>query len=157
MKTSDKGRDFIKSFEGLRLKAYYATVHEKEKGIATVGWGSTRYEDGSPVKIQDVLGDEDGADHLFSYTLKAYEDAVSSAVKVPLTQNQFDACVSLCYNIGVSAFKGSTLVKRLNAGLYKEAADQFPRWNKQNGKPLNGLTRRRAAEREMFLDNRVDS
>jgi len=71
---------------------------------------------------------------------------VNGAVKVPLAQNQFDALVS-----GEGAFKGSTLLKKLNATDYIGAADQFPQWNKGGGKVMKGLVRRRAAERELFL------
>ncbi|KQD16250.1 lysozyme [Acinetobacter baumannii] len=70
---------------------------------------------------------------------------------MPLTQNQFDALVSLAYNIGSGAFKGSTLLKLLNKGDYKGAADQFLVWNKAGGKVMKGLVRRREAERALFL------
>lgn len=70
---------------------------------------------------------------------------------VPLSQNQFDALVSLVYNIGETAFSNSTLLKKLNAKDYQGAADQFPRWNKGGGQVLKGLVRRRADERDLFL------
>jgi hypothetical protein len=73
-------------------------------------------------------------------------------VKVPLTQNQFDALVSLVYNIGQTAFSNSTLLKKLNAKDYQGAADQFLRWNKGGGKVMKGLVRRREAERALFLE-----
>ncbi|WP_312069487.1 lysozyme, partial [Acinetobacter sp.] len=77
--------------------------------------------------------------------------SVNNLVKVPLSQNQFDALVSLTYNIGSTAFKNSTLLKKLNAKDYAGAADQFLRWNKGGGKVLKGLVRRREAERALFL------
>jgi lysozyme len=84
--------------------------------------------------------------------LAKFEDAVSKSVKVPLKQNQFDALVSLVYNIGPGNFQSSTLLKKLNAGEYQSAADQFPRWNRAGGKVLAGLTRRREAEKGLWLD-----
>ena len=91
------------------------------------------------------------AKEYFAHDLKRFESSVNNLVKVPLTQNQFDALVSLTYNIGSGNFASSTLLKKLNAKDYQGAADQFPRWNKAKGKVLNGLTRRRAAERALFL------
>lgn len=72
-------------------------------------------------------------------------------MKVSINQNQFDALVSLTYNIGEQAFKDSTLLAKLNKGDIKGAAEQFPRWNKGGGQVLKGLVRRRADERELFL------
>jgi lysozyme len=88
---------------------------------------------------------------LLAHTVGAYEHTVN-AIGVPLTQNQFDALVSLCYNIGSGNLISSTLVKMLKAGNDKaEVAKQFLRWNKAAGKELAGLTRRRNAEAELFL------
>lgn len=78
---------------------------------------------------------------------------VETMVKVPLTDHQFGALVSLTYNIGEGAFARSTLLKRLNAGDYAAAGEQFARWNRSGGKVLNGLTRRRAAEAAFFATN----
>jgi lysozyme len=83
--------------------------------------------------------------------LRRFQTAVNDAVNIPLSQNQFDALVSLAYNIGTNAFKTSTLVKYLNALDYKAAADQFLVWNKAGGSVLKGLVRRREAERALFL------
>ena len=83
--------------------------------------------------------------------LKRFEKTVNDLVKVPLTQNQFDALVSLTYNIGTGAFEKSTLLKKLNTGDYQGAADQFTVWNKGGGKVLQGLVNRRAKEKEVFL------
>ena len=89
--------------------------------------------------------------HLLAQTLAPYEHAVN-AVKVELTQNEFDALVCLCYNIGTGNFVSSTLVKMLKADEPKsDIAAQFLRWNKAGGKELAGLTRRRNAEAELFL------
>ncbi len=83
--------------------------------------------------------------------MRRFQTAVNDVVSVPLSQNQFDALVSLAYNIGTNAFKTSTLVKYLNALDYKAAAYEFPKWNRRGGKVLKGLVRRREAERALFL------
>ena len=81
----------------------------------------------------------------------AFEKTVNTLVKSKLTQNQFDALVSFVYNVGSGNFSSSTLLVKLNQGKYLEAANEFLKWNRAGGKPLSGLTRRRAAERELFL------
>lgn len=85
------------------------------------------------------------------HDLKRFEAAVSKAVQVPLNQHQFDALVSLTYNIGVGAFQRSTLVKLLNTGNYKAASHQFDVWVKAGGKTVQGLVNRRAIEKAFFL------
>ncbi|WP_151765729.1 lysozyme [Acinetobacter colistiniresistens] len=145
MKASTVGINLITSFEDLRLTAYDDGV-----GVWTIGYGTTVYPTGIKVKKGDVCT-LDQAKAYFAYDLKRFENAVNSAVKVPVSQNQFDALVSLAYNIGEAAFKGSTLLKKLNAKDYQGAADQFPQWNKGGGKVMKGLVHRRADERELFL------
>jgi len=152
MKLSEQGIKVIKSFEGLRLSAYRDVA-----GVWTIGYGSTRYHDGKPVKPADKLADEQQADALFSNTLGQYEDAVNQYVKVTLTQSQFDALVSFTYNEGTGALKESTLLKRLNEKDYHGAADQFLVWTKitspQTGekKVCTDLSVRRRQERQLFL------
>jgi len=90
-------------------------------------------------------------DAILAQDLHAVEKHVKDPVKVHLSQNQFDALVSLVFNIGGGAFKGSTLLKKLNAGDYAGAADQFLVWNRAGGKVLKGLTTRRESERKQFL------
>jgi lysozyme len=146
MKTGERGLKLIKEFEGCKLKAYQCPA-----GVWTIGIGSTRYSDGSAVKRGQTLANEEAALLLLSKTLASYEHAVN-AIKVDLTQNEFDALVSLTYNIGARNLANSTLVKMLKAGDSKaEIAKQFLRWDKAGGKPLAGLTRRRNAEAELFL------
>jgi lysozyme len=146
MKTGERGLKLIKEFEGCKLKAYQCPA-----GVWTIGIGSTRYSDGSAVKRGQTLANEEAALLLLSKTLTSYEHAVN-AIKVDLTQNEFDALVSLTYNIGAGNLASSTLVKMLKAGDSKaEIAKQFLRWDKAGGKPLAGLTRRRNAEAELFL------
>jgi lysozyme len=151
MKISQSGLDIIKEFEGLKLQAYAATEDERKRGIWTIGYGSTYWPDGRKVKQGDNLTDAKQAETLLRTTVEQYEKAVSGTVKVHLTQNQFDALVSFAFNIGISAFKGSTLVKILNKTDITPVADQLLVWNKQSGKVLNGLVRRREMERSLFL------
>jgi GH24 family phage-related lysozyme (muramidase) len=146
MKTGERGLKLIKEFEGCKLTAYKCPA-----GVWTIGIGSTRYSDGSAVKQGQTLVNEEAALLLLSKTLTSYEHAVN-AIKINLTQNEFDALVSLTYNIGAGNLASSTLVKMLKAGDSKaEIAKQFLRWDKAGGKPLAGLTRRRNAEAELFL------
>ncbi|AMX20152.1 Lysozyme RrrD [Acinetobacter pittii] len=145
MKISNVGINLISSFEDTRLKAYDDGV-----GVWTIGIGTTVYPNGMKVKESDTCT-LDQAKSYFKQDLAKFEKTVNDSVKVALTQNQFDALVSLTYNIGSGAFKGSTLLKLLNKGDYKDAADQFLAWKKAGGKVLPGLVRRREAERTLFL------
>jgi lysozyme len=146
MKTGERGLKLIKEFEGCKLKAYQCPA-----GVWTIGIGSTHYGDGTPVTKNRTLPNEGAAIALLAATIGQYEKAVND-VGVELTQNEFDALVCLCYNIGAGNFFKSTLVKMLKAGDDKaEIAKQFLRWDKAGGKPLAGLTRRRNAEAELFL------
>ena len=106
---SDYGIKFLMSNEGVILHPYLDT-----KGIPTIGVGNTFYEDGSKVKMTDPPITKERAMELFKYILKMYELAVYSNTRDDINQNQFDALVSLCYNIGVNGFKNSTLVKKIN-------------------------------------------
>ena len=147
MKTSQAGLDLIKQFEGFRAKPYLCSAK-----VPTIGYGSTRYADGTPVSLRDPAITEAVGLALFKDTLTTYEKGVTKAVKVPLEQYEFDALVSLCYNIGVGNLASSTLVRLLNEDEARiEVARQFLRWNRANGAVIPGLTRRREAEREMFL------
>ncbi|MGR4048623.1 lysozyme [Kosakonia cowanii] len=147
MRISDKGISLIKQFEGLRLAAYKDAV-----GVLTIGYGWTQPVDGKPIRLGMTIKEET-AERLLRTGLVSYESDVSKLVKVKLTQGQFDALVSFAYNLGARAFSTSTLLQKLNAGNYSGAADEFPRWNKAGGKVLPGLTRRREAERVLFLSD----
>ncbi|HED2372578.1 TPA: lysozyme [Citrobacter freundii] len=148
MITSEKGIRLIKQFEGCRLTAY------PDPGTGgdpwTIGYGWTHPIDGKPVKPGMTI-DQETADRLLKTGLVSYENDVLKLVRVKLTKGQFDALVSFAYNVGSRALSTSTLLKKLNAGDIKGAADEFLRWNKAGGKVLNGLTRRREAERALFL------
>ena len=145
MKVSSKGLELIKEFEGFSSVAYLCSAKK-----ATIGYGNTFWEDGTPVKIGDQISKE-RAETLLKHVVDNFSVAVEVDIKIEVTQNQFDALVSLCYNIGSGAFSKSTLVKKLNAKDYAGAADQFLVWNKGGGKVMQGLVKRRARERELFL------
>ena len=142
MITSQEGIDLIKNFEGCRLKAYKCPA-----GIWTIGYGHT-----SGVKEGQVITLEQ-AEQFLRQDLKRFETSVRNLVIVPIKQNQFDALVSFAYNLGATALSTSTLLKKLNNSDYNCAALEFDRWVYANGNKLNGLIRRRAAEKELFTKN----
>jgi len=135
-----KNLNQIKSSEGLRVKAYQDIIN-----IWTIGYGST-YD----VKEGDVIT-TDEAERRLLRDVDPVVQYINSHVDVKLTQNMFDALVSLTYNIGVGNFGSSTLLKYLNSELYQEAADQFLVWRKAGGKVVRGLEIRREKERHLFL------
>ncbi|GKX63846.1 hypothetical protein SOASR032_24150 [Pragia fontium] len=142
MQISSAGINHIKSFEGCELKAY---PDPGTGGIPwTIGYGHTK-----GVKRGDVI-DKAEAERLLKCDLAQFEQDVTRLVKVPLTQNQFDALVSFAFNAGVMALSTSTLLKKLNASDYAGAAGQFDRWVYAGKKRLAGLERRRRVERRMF-------
>lgn len=144
MKTAVKGLALIKEFEGLRLGAYYCAA-----GVLTIGYGHTSAA-GDPEVRPGMRITATQAEAMLIRDLGQYERAVSAAVKKPLTQGQFDACVSLCYNIGIGAFSRSTVVRRINSGRMDEVPAAFMMWTRAtvNGKKIElaGLVRRRRAE-----------
>ena len=144
MKTSENGVALIKRFEGLELEAYQDIA-----GIWTIGYGHT--ETAQPGMTITARQAED----LLRRDLVSRENGVDRAVTVPLNQNEFDALVSFVYNVGINAFRGSTALRRLNRGDRMGAADALTWWNKATVggvlREVQGLTRRRAAERALFL------
>jgi len=142
MKIGKQGLDLIKSFEGLQLGAYKCPA-----GVWTIGYGSTKGVS-KGMRITEA-----GAEHLLKEDLMWVEDVVNSAVKVPMSQAQYDALCCFVYNIGGGAFKSSTLLRKLNRGDYEGAANEFRRWNKAKGIVLPGLVRRRAAEEALFTQH----
>ncbi len=139
MQISQKGIELIKEFEGFRNTAYLCPAH-----VWTIGYGST-YGVKRGMKIS-----KEEAEELLKNDIKWAERAVLRNVRVEMTQGIFDALVSFVFNCGESAFRNSTLLKLLNSRKYAEAADQLLRWNKAGQKVLEGLTRRRMAERKLF-------
>ena len=146
MKTSQAGIDLIKSFEGFRSAPYRDAV-----GIPTIGYGMTIYPDGRKVTMSDKPITEAQAVEGLRNLLGRYEQAVERYAQIKLCQHQFDALVSFAYNVGNEALRTSTLMRYLNQGDLTSAANQMLRWNRAGGRVLAGLTRRRQAERAMFL------
>lgn len=144
MKISERGIHFIKSEEGERLTAYLDVV-----GIWTIGIGHTGPVDGKPV-TQGMTITKDKSRELLLKDLKRFERAVNNSVTVPLKQNQYDALVSLAFNIGEGAFSRSTLVRKLNQNDIKGASEQFLVWKNAGGRVVNGLLSRRKREKAMF-------
>lgn len=141
MRTDKTGIDLIKGFESFSAKRYICPA-----GLPTIGYGHVilRGENFTTLSEAD-------AEALLMRDLDGFERGVSLCVKTPITQNQFDALVSFAFNCGVAALKSSTLLKKLNAGDFLGAADEFLKWCKGGGKTLPGLVRRRKEERALFL------
>lgn len=146
MKTSDKGIELIKEFEGFESAPYLCPA-----GVWTIGYGSTRYPNGERVKQSDKPISETEATKLLADTLVDYETGVLSLIEADLMQHEFDALVSFAYNLGLQNLKTSTLRKKINEGDYIAAAREFDKWIKAKGTVLPGLVRRRKAEQAMFL------
>ncbi|WIM14478.1 lysozyme [Enhydrobacter sp.] len=143
MRISAEGLDLIKTCEGFRDCAY-----RDGSGVWTIAWGHTE-----GVREGDRCDGAQGEAWLVRDVARA-EAAVRRQIAVPLSQRQFDALVSFAFNIGPAALAGSTLRRKLDAGDYAGAADEFPRWvHDATGAVVPGLVRRRALERALFLDN----
>ena len=147
------GLDLIKSFEGLFLKPYLDPIK-----IPTIGYGTIAYPNGKKVTMQDAPITEAQALEYLQFEVDEKAANVERMVKVPMNDNEFAALASFAYNVGWQGLEKSTLMKLLNAGSDRGAvADQFLRWDKAAGKTLPGLTRRRQAERSLFLQPDVQS
>lgn len=132
-------------FEGCKLTAYRCPA-----GVPTIGWGNTVYANGRPVQMGDSIT-QATADELFRTVLAKFEAAVErEAPGAPA--HQFGAMTAFAYNVGIGAFTGSTLLRLHKAGNIAGAAEQFLRWDKAGDRTLPGLTRRRAAERLLYLN-----
>ena len=151
MDISNRGLNLIKEFEGLELEAYQDIV-----GIWTIGYGHTSMA-GPPEVVPGMEITEDEATEILRRDLGQYENGVERAVRVHITQNMFDALVSLTYNIGVNGMQRSTFIRLLNEGDYEGCAEAMQMWNKAGGRVVAGLTRRRAAEAALFLEGYVPS
>ncbi len=149
MKISQNCLDIIKKWEGFKLDAYLDPV-----GIPTIGYGTIRYPNGQKVKLGDKISEVEAEVFLKFEVDEVVKNLKDSLTGIKINQNQFDAIVSLCYNIGVGGFKGSTVLKKLKAGDFKAASEAFEMWNKGtiNGikQELKGLTNRRKDERKLF-------
>lgn len=146
MNVNRAGLELIKEFEGFRSKAYKCPA-----GVWTVGYGHTSAA-GSPIVGPMTVVTREEAEKILERDLDQYENAVASGAKVVLNSNQFSALVSFCYNVGIGAFRGSSVLKAVNAKNWNEVPRRLALWNKGGGKVLPGLVRRRAAEAALFME-----
>ena len=147
MKLNNDGYRLITKFEGFSSKPYLCPAK-----IPTIGYGSTYYSDNKRVTMLDKEITEQEGFNLFKTIADKFAKAVSNVITQPLNQNQFNACVSLCYNIGVANLMNSTLLKVLNKDCNnKDIALEFKKWNKVNKKEVKGLTKRREYEAVIYF------
>jgi lysozyme len=136
----------IKKYEGLKLEAYICPA-----GVATVGFGSTFYPDGRRVKLGDKITLQE-AESILLHDIKRFEKEVRNSVKIEITDNQLSALISFVYNVGASAFRKSTLLKKVNANPTDLTIhNEFMRWTRAGGKVLPGLVKRRAEESKLYF------
>ena len=135
--------ELIKRFEGYRLKAYQDSI-----GIWTIGYGTTRINKEPVIKGLEITPEE--AEEYLQGDLELIKEKVESFITVNISENQLDSILSLVYNIGINAFRKSTLLKLLNNKHFTAAAAEFLRWNKAGGKVIPGLVNRRNAEKAHF-------
>lgn len=140
MQTSDSGINFIEEWEGCELTSY-----QDGGGVWTIGVGHTK-----GVKAGQTITQQQ-ADQYLVDDLQPVNQTLNSVVTVSVNQNQYDALSSFTFNLGCEALEGSTLLKLLNEGNYQGAADEFPKWDHDNGVVVQGLLNRRNAERDLFL------
>ena len=139
MNISNEGIALIKKFEGCKLESYYDAVD-----VLTIAYGRTK-----AVKAGDTCTQEQ-ADAWLEEELHEYGGYVNDAVKVDLTQNQFDALTAWTYNLGPTNLNSSSMLTKINEKDWDEVPNQIKRWNKAGGKVLEGLVRRREAEAKLF-------
>jgi lysozyme len=140
--------DLIKKFEGFRELPYFATPEEERRKLLTIGYGFTTI-DGRPVKLVDKMP-QGRADDILATEIEHIMNKVV-ALTGPLGDNQLAALTSFVFNVGLGAFTSSTMLKLIKQGHFDAAAAQFDIWNKQAGKVLPGLSKRRADEKKVFL------
>ena len=144
---SQSGLSLIKRFEGVKLKPYLCPA-----GIPTISIGCTYYEDGTKVRMTDAPISEARATDIFLNVIKHYERSVDSFCRDDINQNQFDALVSFCYNLGAGSLKSSTLLKKVNANPNDLLiSKEFAKYKYSNGKISQGLINRRQAESELYF------
>ena len=144
MRLSEAGVKFIQTWEGLKLKAY-----RDSKGLPTIGIGTTRYPDGTKVKMGDSCT-EAQAYEWFRFDVARFEAFINRVIKIPLNQNQFDALISLVYNIGETNFTEGTVDDKLNANQIEAALQTWLKYVYSGGRKIDGLANRRIAEVKLF-------
>jgi lysozyme len=147
MKLSDKGYELIKKFEGYSDRPYKCPA-----GISTIGYGNTYYPNGTKVKITDKQITREYANEILAHTADVFAEDVLKLVTSKITVNKLNALTSFAYNVGVFNLQKSTLLKLVNINPNDgNIAKEFLKWNKANGKVLNGLTNRRIAESALYF------
>lgn len=144
MKLPRAAINLIKKYEGLRLNAYRCSA-----GVWTIGYGHTSAAGEPEVKPGMKISKQEAED-IFEKDIQQFANGVEDLIKVSVSPNQFGAMVSLAFNIGIGAFKKSSVLRFTNQKRFEDAADAFLLWNKAKGKVLKGLVRRRAEEAELF-------
>jgi len=142
---SEQGLALIRRFEGCRLTAYKCPA-----GVMTIGYGRTGTMDGQSI-TEGVTITQEKAEALLREDVARFAKGVEDLLSRPATQGQYDAMVSLAFNIGINGFRESTVRARFNAGQIPGAAEAFILWVKAKGMMLEGLVRRRAAEIVRFM------
>ncbi|MER0442771.1 lysozyme [Emticicia sp. W12TSBA100-4] len=149
MDISANGLSFLKKREGLELQAY------NKDGVWTIGFGNTFYENGKPVQKGDTITVE-RANSLFNTIAKRFAKDVVALLTVKITQNQFDALVSLAYNIGIPRFKSSSLLKKVNINPADSSIKtEFLKWAYSQNKILSGLVNRRNLEADLYFSDYI--
>lgn len=149
MKLNQKTIDRIKQSEGLRLEAYPDPGSKDGKPV-TIGYGTTRIN-GKEIKLGTKITKAQAEAYLKA-DLEKFATKVAALIKVKLNENQFGALVSFAYNVGLGAFEKSTLLRKLNAGDFSSVPSELRRWNKNDGKVMQGLINRREDEIKLWLD-----
>lgn len=147
MKLNNSGYLLITEFEGFSAKPYLCSAK-----VPTIGYGNTYYPNGTKVTMLDKEITKVQAFEMFKHIADKFASKVSKLVTSPLNQNQFNALVSLAYNIGIAAFTNSTLLKKVNTNHNDKSIElEFKKWNKVNKKEVAGLTRRRNYEADIYF------
>ena len=155
MKLDNKGYLLIAEFEGLRLSPYRCSA-----GVPTIGYGNTFYPSGAKVTMNDKPITQATAFWMLKQVVNMFARDVNSLVKVPITQNQFNALVSFAFNLGSDidadnipeGLGDSTLLRKVNINPNDQSiAREFLKWNKAGGRVLDGLTKRRTKEAQIYF------
>ena len=147
MKLSDKCYDLIKQFEGYSDRPYKCPA-----GIPTIGYGNTYYPNGVKVKLTDHKITKEYANEMLAFVADNFAKDVLKVIKSNITVNQLNALTAFAYNLGMTNFRNSSLLKLVNHNPNDALiAKEFLKWNKANGKELKGLTNRRIAESALYF------
>jgi lysozyme len=147
MKLNARGYDLIKQYEGYSDRPYLCPA-----GIPTIGFGNTYYPNGTKVKLTDKQITREYANEMLQFVADNFAKDVSKSIKSIISQNQLNALTSFAYNLGMTNFRNSTLLKKVNANPNDPTIkEEFLKWNKSNGKILQGLINRRRAESNLYF------